>query len=121
MYMNVDIFQEGYEKKQQKIIKNIEIDEMEDLSDQMLSQDELDALAGKTGQELVDEGWLFNGGHNLENMEFWMGYGPFNYSVFFDGEVAESDYETFDDEADTRELTVKSAEFNSLGDATNIE
>ena len=120
-YMDVDIFQEGYEKKQQKIIKNIEIDEMEDLSDQMLSQDELDALAGKTGQELVDEGWLFNGGHNLENMEFWMGYGPFNYSVFFDGEVAESDYETFDDEADTRELTVRSAEFNSLGDATNIE
>lgn len=50
-----------------------------------------------------------------------MDYGPFTYSVFFDSEAAGSDHETFDDEADTGDLTVKSAEFNSLGDAANIE
>ena len=117
---SIDFSDDDYEAQQEAILSPLVIDEIENLSDQMLSQEEMDALVGKTGQELQDAGWTFSG-HDLESMEFWMGYGPFIYSVFFDGEVAEADWESFDDEADTKDLTVKAVSFNMLGDATNIE
>ena len=120
-YIDVDILEDGYEEKQQALISDVEIDEMENLSEQILSSEERAALVGKTGQELQDEGWTFSGGHDLENMEFWVYYGPFEYTVTFDGEVPESEYETFDDETDTKDMTVKSVEFLTLGDATSIE
>ena len=34
---------------------------------------------------------------------------------------AGSEYDTFDDETDTKDMTVKSVEFMSIGDATSIE
>ncbi|MBQ1407988.1 MAG: hypothetical protein IIY88_07650 [Eubacterium sp.] len=119
-YMDVDILEDGHEEKQNEIISSIEIDKLENLNEQILSQEELDALVGKTGQDLMDDGWTFSG-HNLEEMEFWMDYGPFEYTVTFDGEVTEAEWETFVDEEDTKDLTVKSAVFTTIGDATNIE
>ncbi|MBR0372954.1 MAG: hypothetical protein IJH91_00290 [Mogibacterium sp.] len=119
-FYDIDFSDEDYEAQQEAILGPIAIDNMEDLSDQILTQDEMDALVGKTGQELQDAGWTFSG-HDLEEMVFWMNYGPFMYSVYFDGEVAEADYETFEDEAGTKDLTVTKVEFNMLGDATNIE
>ena len=103
-----------------ELVKPLAIEKMENLSEQILSQDELDALIGKTGQELLDEGW-YSSGYNLETMEFWMNYEPFVYTVTFDGEVAKEDYESFDDEEDIKDLTVKSAKFMTLGEATNVE
>lgn len=120
-YFDIDYMDEDYEEQEREIVAPLEIDSVENLNDQMLSQAELDALAGKTGKELVEEGWTYNGSHMLEDMEIWMDYGPFLYSVFFDGKVAEADYESFDDEEGTRDMKVKSAEFNALGNATNIE
>lgn len=119
-YMDIDFSDEDYEAQQEAIVRPLEISEIETLNDQILSQEELDALVGKTGQELQDAGWTY-GGHDLDTMEFWMNYGPFVYTVVFDGEVDEADYETFDDEAGTKDMVVKSAEYNSLGDATEIE
>lgn len=37
----------------------IELISAEDITDQVIGQDELDKLVGKTGQDLVDEGWTF--------------------------------------------------------------
>ncbi len=119
-YFDIDFADEDYEEQQNAIVESLEIEEIVNLNDQMLSQEDLDALVGKTGQELMDEGWTFSG-HDLEAMEFWMGYGPFVYTVTFDGEVAEADYETFEDETGTKDMTVKSAVFSSLGDATQLE
>lgn len=119
-YMDIDYMDDDYEEQQKKILSPLVIDQIDDLSLQMLSQEELDALVGKTGQDLQDAGWTYSG-HDLETMEFWMDYGPFDYTVTFDGEVTEAEYETFDDEKDTGTMTVKSARFNTLGDATNIE
>lgn len=119
-YFDVDFADEDWEEQQNAIVAPLAIDEVENLSEQIPSQDELDALVGKTGQELMDEGWVF-AGHNLEGMEFWMDYGPFEYTVVFDGEVAESDYDSFIDEEDTKDMTVKSVVYNGLGDATKVE
>ena len=119
-YFDIDYMDEDYEEQQKEIVSPLEINEIEDLSDQMLTQEQMDALTGKTGQELQDEGWQFSG-HDLETMEFWMNYGPFLYTVVFDGSVDEADYDSFEDESGTKHMTVKSVVFNALGDATNIE
>lgn len=119
-YMDIDYMNDDYEEQQKSILSPLVIDQIDNLSLQMLDSEELDALAGKTGQELQDAGWICTG-HNLDGMEFWMEYGLFVYTVVFDGIVPESEYETFDDVEDTRTMTVKSVRFNGLGDATNIE
>ena len=88
----------------------------------MLSQEELDKLVGKTGQELLDTGWSDGYGYNLEEMEFWLDYGPFSYAVVFDDPVPESEYETFDTETGIKDRHVVSAKFFMLGNgATDIE
>jgi hypothetical protein len=119
-YINIDITNEGYEKKQNAIVAPLKIDKIENLNETILSQEELDALKGKTGQELQDEGWTFNG-YDLYDMVFWMNYGAFQYNVKFDGQVPESEWETYVAETGTKDLKVVSAEFSCLGDATNIE
>ena len=119
-YMDIDYMDDDYEEQQKSILSPLVIDQIDNLSLQMLSREELDALVGKTGQDLQDAGWTCSG-HNLDDMEFWMEYGVFVYTVTFDGEVPEAEYETFDDEEDTRTMIVKSVRFNGLGDATNIE
>ena len=119
-YMDIDYMDDDYEEQQKNILSPLVIDQIDNLSLQMLSREELDALVGKTGQDLQDAGWTCSG-HNLDGMEFWMEYGPFVYTVVFDGNVPESEYEPFDDVEDTRTMTVKSVRFNGLGDATNIE
>ena len=91
------------------------------LNDQILSEDDLKALAGKTGKELVGEGWMYTGSYMLENMDVEMNYGPFAYMVRFDGKVDEKDWEDYDVEAGTADMKVVSAEFSQMGEATNIE
>ena len=118
---NIDYSDEDYEKKEKDLLAPVEISNIEDLSGRILSEEDRNALVGKTGQELLDSGWTVGSGHNLETMEFWMAYGPFEYTVVFDGKVDEADYETFDDYEDIKDLKVKSVEFLMLGDATSIE
>ena len=117
---DIDILAEDAEEKFSEIVGPLEIDQLENLNDQMLTREEMDALVGKTGQELWDDGWS-SSGHDLETMQFWLNYGPFLYTVTFDGEVGEDQWDSFDDIEDTKELTVKSVEFLALGDATMIE
>ena len=114
----LDTQNEADKQKELEILNTIGIEKLENLSDQILGRQALDALAGKTGQQLLDEGWTTNGSYMLDKMEIWMNYGPFTYSVFFDGHVDEANFETFDVDEDIKPLKVKSAEFLMLGEAT---
>ena len=112
-------YDDQYDEKLMEMVEDLPISMVEDLSDQLLTEEERAALIGKTGQDLLDSGWYCNG-HNLETMEFWMGYGPFLYTVIFDGKVAEEDWDSFVDEEDIGEMPIKSVEYMMLGDATEI-
>lgn len=112
-------YDEQHDEKLMKMVEDLPVSMVEDLSDQLLTEEERAALIGKTGQDLLDSGWYCNG-HNLETMEFWMGYGPFLYTVIFDGKVAEEDWDSFVDEEDIGEMPIKSVEYMMLGDATDI-
>ena len=120
-YIGIDFADEDYEEQQKKILEPLAIDTVENLTSQILSQDDLDALVGKTGKDLVADGWKYNGSYNLDNMEIWMENGPFVYTVVFDGTAEGADTDNYDPEQETKDLKVKSIEFNSIGDATNLE
>ena len=94
---------------------------MENLSEQIIDQKDLDKLVGKTGKELVEEGWKYNGSYDLGNMNVEMENGPFQYTVTFDGEVDEKDYEDYDVEKGTANMKVTKVKFNTVGDATSVE
>ena len=111
-------FDDDYDKNEMALVSDLEVKSAEDLTDQILSQDDLDALAGKTGQELADEGWRGGSFYNSENGEAWVEYGPFAYVMHFEGEI---DADNFDDFEDLAELTVKDAAYEGLGDASYIE
>ena len=118
--MDIDYSDSNYEEEENKIISEFKIDSAECLNDQILSREEMDGFVGKTGQELFDAGWKEGMGYNYETMEFWLNYGPFEYTVVFDGEATEADFETKSVEEILKDFPVKSIEFSTIGDATEL-
>ncbi|HAQ63165.1 MAG TPA: hypothetical protein DCR23_01760 [Ruminococcaceae bacterium] len=116
---DLDFDDKNYDSKLNKIISPLEIDKLENLSDTVIPQEELDKLVGKTGEELINDGWNAGMGYNLETMEFFLNKGAFEYTVVFDGKLENSD--DFDEEEAIKPLVVKSVTLNGIGDATNVE
>ncbi len=112
---------EDQEQKIQALLGPVAVERVENRSEQIPSQEELDKLVGKTGQELFDDGWSYYY-YNLEDMETGLYHGPFSYTVCFDydGEPMENT-DDFDFYAEFKDLTVSSVTFSGLGDATNLD
>ena len=111
----IDYFDEEREQKIWDLVTPLAIGNFENLSERIPAQPELDARAGKTGQELLDDGWSI-WSWNLDSMEFGMHHGPFAFTVVFEGTV--EDPESFEEEQ-TAAFTVKSVAYEGLGDATS--
>lgn len=121
-YIDIDFADEDYEQQQIDIVKDLPVDTVENLDGQILTQEELDTLAGKTGAELVSDGWTYQGSYFLEEMEFYMEYGPFAYVITFDGSADGKDVDNYDPEKETRDMKVKAARFEMFGNgATEVE
>lgn len=116
---SIDYSESDVMEKEQEILAPLAIDKLENLSENILSQEELDKLVGKKGEELFNDGWETGMGYNTETMEFWLDYNCFEYTVVFDGTVEEGD--EFDETEALKPLTVKSVTLNGLGNATDIE
>ena len=114
-------FDENYEKNEMELVSGLEITSRENLNDQILPQEELDALVGKTGQELFDAGWREGSFYNTETLEVSLEYGPFSYKMQFDGEVPPEDAEDFDVYTGLADKKVLDVAFEGLGDATYME
>ena len=114
-------FDDDYDKNEMALVSDIEVSSAEDLSEQILSQEELDALAGKTGQELFDAGWREGSFYNTETLEVWLEYGPYAYDMHFDGEAAPEDDGNFDVQEWLSDKKLIDAAFEGLGDATRID
>ena len=101
-----------HDQKLWDLIEPLEIKIFENLSDQLLSDDDLKQLAGKTGKDLLDDGWDPNGGYMKDPLAVYMDYGPFQYEVSFDGTLdIPEDYTDEEMEEAISTLTVKSVEF----------
>ncbi len=117
----IDFEDEEKDQKIQDLISPLEIDSLENLTEQMPKQEELDELIGKTGQELFDDGWTY-WSYDLESMEAGLNHGAYAFTVAFeyDGEQMENT-DDFDFYEEFKDLKVKSVTLSGLGDAANPE
>ena len=104
-----------YTKKYNAIIAPLEIARMDNLTEMIPGQEELDAWVGKTLGDLLDKGWSYSG-YNLEDKEFNMNYGLFSYVVGYEGEPAGGPEEL--EEGMIRPLVVTSVTYDRLGNGT---
>ena len=117
----IDFEDEDRDQKIKDLIGPLDIASLDNLSEQMPSQEELNKLVGKTGQELIDDGrtyWYYN----LEDMQAGMYYGYYQYAVRFayDGEPMVNN-DDFDFYASFKDLPVKSVTCEGVGDAAGLE
>ena len=117
---DLDYMDPDHDKKMGDLVSSLEIETLENLSENILPQEELDKLVGKTGADLINDGWVTGMGYNTDTMEFWLDYKAIQYTVVFEGSV-DSEAEDFDEEEAIKPLVIKSVTYNGLGDATNIE
>lgn len=113
----LDALDENYEKDLADQIADVAIEKCENLSEQILTEEERNALIGKTGEDLINEGWTDGMGYNLDDMEFYLELQPFAYTVVFEAEEALENTDDFDVLEAIRPLKVKSVTFFGLGNS----
>ena len=101
-----------------KALAAMEMEKVEDLTAGMPKQQELDRLVGKTGGELLNDGWEIVG-HSIYSdfdsaTEFYLVKGLYFYSVRFD-EAVEVD-ENFSEAEAMRPLTIASVTCDGVSD-----
>ena len=116
----IDTSTEEGQKEEQEALKDVPVDTLENLSEQVLTDDQIKEFIGKTGEELLQEKWTPAGSYMLDQKCVYMDYGPYTYEVIFDGEsdllkkVLEDNTILEDPEFDIAEvirtMTVKSIE-----------
>lgn len=110
------------EKQERELLGPIVINRIENLSEQIPPQTELDKLIGKTGKELLDDGWMTSGCYDLEDMVFSMDKGMFSYNVSFESNGVKPDNtDDFMDREAIQPLIVKSISYAGIGFATDLE
>ena len=113
----VDYADEDWEEQEKKLLAPLEIDTYQNLTTAIPSQKVLEQYVGMTGEELLDDGWTCSG-YYLDEMQFYMDKGLFNYAVTFDGQLEMKD--DFDEEEAIKPLKVKSVAYMDLGNATEL-
>ena len=117
----IEFDDEDKDQKVRDLVSPLEVARLENLTEQIPSQEELDKLVGKTGQDLFDDGWDYYY-YNLDEMEAGLNHGPFAYIVKFayDGEpMVNSD--DFDFYKAFKDLPVTSVTYDGIGDAANMD
>ena len=116
-FMELDWEDEAYEEKKIGLISDLPVIRIDNLTEGIPSQEEMDQYVGMTGEELLNDGW-YNSGWNLEDMVFYMDHGPYSYEMVMEGDV--EDPMEFEEE-DMYPLIVKSVSFLRIGDPAYLE
>ena len=117
----LDILAEDYDEKLNSLLSPLTVTKCENLNEMKLTDEELAVLVGKTGEDLMNEGWTTGLGYNLDSMEFYLEYAPFAYTVTFEAKEKLENTDDFNEAEAIKELKVTSVEFEGLGNsATDI-
>lgn len=114
-------YDEDHDATVEEMLSPLKVVSIENLSEKIPSQEELDKLIGATGQELFDDEWTY-WFYDLDEMKAGLYHGLFAYDVEFnyDGDPMENT-DDFDFYKEFADLTVKSVTFSGLGDAADPE
>ena len=112
----LDIFDEKHEEKENELIAPVAITQLDNMSEKVLSGNELEQWIGKTGEELLNAGWTVSG-WNLYEKQFFLDYEYFEYNVIMDGELKAEGDEEIDGAQAIKPMTVKKIEFDHLSNA----
>ena len=115
---DLDFDDPDYDKKLNDLIAPLPVKAIENLTENLPTQEEADQYIGKTGQELIDDGWTVHF-YNLDELRFGMTYGIYSYDIVFEGTI--EDPENFNEDTDMGGLTVKTITCDGIGDATYVE
>ena len=110
----VDFFADDRDAQTNAILAPSPILSVENLSDQIPPQAELDQWIGKSAQEMVDAGWECSGMWQMgDETQLYMIRGKFQYAVKVDGEVEVDTSGFFDEPKDISRAIVRSIEYQS--------
>ena len=111
----IDFFDEERDQKLDALLGPLPVSRVGDISACLPTQAELDALVGKTGQELLDMGFEHGMGYSFwDKAEFYLTKDLFEYHVYFNEKVPEmEDYDAVLEEI-LASLTVEKAEVFGL-------
>ena len=112
----LDFMADDHDQQVLDVLSRLELVEAQDLTPQAISQDELDQLVGKTGKDLVDEGFVFSYYYTTGETDAgaMMQNGAFNYAVTFDAVVADPDAD--EDGTAIMDATVTDAQVAGVSD-----
>lgn len=107
----LSILDDDYNEKFLEVMGGLELESAEDLTDGVMTQDQLDAYKGKTGQDLVDAGFVFESYsmYGGDETDATMSQGYYAYNVTFDVGITDSQSE--DEGASIMGATIKAMEF----------
>ena len=114
-------YDDDHDKNEMALVSDLAIKKAENLTDQILTQEELDAFVGKTGKEMFDAGWRSGGFYNTETLEVWLEYGAFTYDIHFDGKLTEEEAENFEPEEHLADKKVLDIKYEGIGDASYVD
>ena len=115
---DLDFDDPDYDKKLSELIAPLPVKVIENLTENIPSQQEANQYLGKSGQELIDDGWTVHY-YNLDELQFKMTYGIYSYDITFEGKIKDPD--SFNEDTDMGGLTVKAITCSGVGDATYVE
>ena len=110
----LDFGLEDYDEQMKALAADCEITETENLTANIPDQAEIDKNIGRTGAELLEEGWYVSAAY-AEGNEYTMGYGPYEYDITFEGDADKTF--AFDEDGYFAPMKVASITFNGIGDA----
>ena len=111
----IDFFDKQKDEKKHALLAPVEIKTIENRSKKILPQEELEKLVGKTGEDLLNEGWVYVGDYSLN--EFCIDYDQIQYEVTFNESVDKDLFDSlpfYQKEEAIKPLTVKSVEFDNI-------
>ena len=118
----LDFFAPDYNEQLKELMADVKVENIEDLSVNIPSAEEINQWVGKTGADMLNAGWTTSGSFDLSSSMVYMLNDIYEYEVIFDGNYEGDEVpDDFDIAAYITPLTVKSIQFSGLGDATNIE
>ena len=111
-YVDLSIFDNDYDAKVKKLLKDVKISQVDDFTDDIPTQKELNQFVGKTGKDLADAGYEKTGYFTFGNkVTIYYEKDFYRVSVVFDSVTGDMD---LDDDSLFGDKTIQSITYESL-------